>query len=132
LHLWLAMPQLGNEITESDLLFYQYVDVLNRVLSGNRGRLYGRIMKVGERAFGDRPIAVGVYRRNPASPERWFTVVLSGGRFDVLGNDEDPKARYRMKLPERHLEHVVENPGEYVEQPFRLALDRLMTRIGRC
>lgn len=124
------MPQLGCETIVPDLLFHQYVEVLNRVLGGRRGRLYRRLLNLSELALGQQTVAVGVYRQDRGNPEHWYTLVVSGGRIDITENTKDPNAKFTMKVKASYLEEVVENADEYVARPVKLLVDRLKSRIG--
>ncbi len=125
------MVQLTNN-TGTDLLFSQYVEVVNRAISENRDGFYGKVIKLWEKAIGDEMIVVSVYKTDPDNPHAVYTIRLRGGRFEILSNNRDPAAKFKLKIKESYLQKVVDNPDYYVEHPLKLDLDWLKTRIGLC
>lgn len=114
----------------TDALFNQYLSVVNRAITANKDGIYGKAVKLWERAAGDKQIAVGVYQTDASSPHHWYTLELHDGNFDVVEHGKAEKAAFHWKISEDHLNHVVKEPETYVEHPIKLDLDWLKTRVG--
>jgi hypothetical protein len=115
----------------TDELFDQYIEVVNRVIRENSDGLYGKAAKLWGKAFGDEPIAVGVYENDADNPHHWYTVKLrAGGHFELVERARQPSAKIRWKIKEDHLTHVIHNPQQYIERPLKLDIDWIKTRVG--
>lgn len=116
--------------TGPDALFDEYLSVVNRAIAANKEGVYGKAVKLWERAAGDKQIAVGVYQSDASSPHHWYTLELHDGNFDLVERGKADKATFHWKISEEHLNHVVGDPQIYVEHPVKLDLDWLKTRVG--
>ena len=117
------------ERLDTNALFTQYVNVVNDAIGQNENDFpFRQLMQMGEKVLGDKKIGAAVYKGDPDSPHDYFTVRLESGRFRATHGKEEPDIEW--KLDEKHLENVVSNPKPYVDNPAKLDLDWLETRLG--
>ena len=115
---------------ETNALFTQYLNVVNRAIGENRDRFpYRQMLSMGERILGDKQIGVAIYKDDPSEPHDWFTIAYGDGTFEIVEHGKKaPKISWRVK--QSHLEKVVADPEPFVESPIRLDLDWLRTRFS--
>lgn len=114
----------------TDALFTQYLHVVNRALGENRDTFpYKQILSASDKAFEGKKVAVGVYKKDMKTPHDWFTVAYKEGTFDLEKHGKS-EAALSWKLPQSHLEEVVESPEGYIEHPYKLDLDWLKKTVG--
>lgn len=112
-------------------LLSRYVDVTNAVLYANEDRFpWKQILDATERLVGGKRIGIAVYGREPDNPQHYATVTLKDGRLHLLGEGGRAEGVDYWKTSRAHLEHVVSDPGRYVDNPAQLDLDWLRTRLG--
>lgn len=115
---------------QTDALFTQYLDVVNRALGENRDRFpYNRLFKAGDAILGDKPIGVAIYKDDASTPHDHFEVKFQDGTFRMTSHGK-AEASSVWKMPQSHLENVVEHPQTYVSQPAKLDMDWLAKRMG--
>lgn len=110
-------------------LFMGYLDVVNKSLYEHEstpvvGNLLSLMKKIGEgKKFG-----AAIYKTDPNEPFDYFTVRMSGGKveLDSRGKD-DPDIDF--KVAQDFLVEVNEHPREYVNNPAKLDLDWLKSRL---
>ena len=70
---------------ETNALFTQYLNVVNRSMGANRDKMPYKLMFDASNKLleGDR-IGVAVYKTDAKSPHDWFTVTLKDGTFEIL------------------------------------------------
>lgn len=109
--------------------FTEYLNVVNRAMGEHRDEFpYKQLLHGAEKLLDDKTVGVAVYQRNPDQPHAWFTIAFEDGTFDLLEQGaKNPDMTWKM--PEAHVDEVVENPREYIRDPAKLDLDWLKTRI---
>lgn len=120
---------MQTEKLDTNALFTQYVNVVNKAMGQNRDEFpFSQLMSMGEKILGDKKIGAAVYKDDPDSPHDYFTLTYEDGKLRATHGKEAPNVEW--KLDERHLENVVDDPGTFIENPARLDLDWLKTRMG--
>jgi len=111
--------------------FTEYITIVNRALGEHRDETpYKQLISLGEKALDGRRIGVAVYKNDPANPHEWFTVRFKNGKFDLEEHGKKPERDFDWKLKSEHLDNVVEHPQKFVDQPWKLDLDWMKTRVG--
>ena len=115
---------------DTNALFTQYVNVVNRAIGANEDRFpFKQLLSMGEKILGDKKIGAAVYKDDPDSPHEYFTLTLDNGRLDARHGKEAPDTEWKVK--QEHLENVIEDPQTYIDNPAKLDLDWLETRMGQ-
>ena len=115
---------------ETNALFTQYLNVVNRSMGENRDKMpYKLMFNATNKLLEDDRIGVAVYKSDAKNPHDWFTITLHDGSFEIVDHGKkDPKVTWKVK--QDHLQNVVEHPDEFVKHPMKLDLDWLRTRLG--
>ena len=111
--------------------FTQYLDIVNRALGEHRDETpYRQVFELGEKTLGGKDIGVGMYKDNPNHPHGWFTVRLDDGTFDLVDDSkpDDPDLKWIVRRD--HVDHVIEEPAEFIADPWKLDLDWLRSTVG--
>ncbi len=117
-------------LDDTKSLFLQYINTLNVSLSKHKGTLvYKQILELGEKMLGDKTIGVEVYSDDPSNPIDFYTIRLNAGTFDVVSHEQED-SELVWKLKDTYLQHVIDNPHEYVEHPEKFEWDWLKSRLG--
>lgn len=111
-------------------LFTRALNTMNAALADNADRMpFKQILSVADKAAGDRPIGVAVYKDDPGTPHDYFTIKFSEGAFELLSHGkQDPDIAWKVSV--EYLEKLGDNPERYIEDPFKLDLDWLKSRFG--
>lgn len=121
-------PDMETTQLQTNALFIQYVDVVNRAIASNRDRFpFKQLLSIGERMLGDKKIGAAVYKTDPDSPHDWFTLTYRNGKLSAQEGKESPDISWKVK--EAHLRNVVSNPDPFIANPAKLDLDWLETRF---
>jgi len=112
------------------VLFNEALQVMNKAIIENSDRFpYGQIMRVSEKAVGDRRIGVAVYNRDVDAPYDFYTLALKNGRLELLSHGkEEPDITW--KVSRDYLKEVADNEEKYIGHPERLDLDWLKSRFN--
>jgi len=114
---------------DTDALFTQYVNVVNQAVGQNRDRFpFKQLLSMGDKILGDKEIGAAIYKTDADEPHDWFTLTFDEGKLDATHGKGSPDIEW--KIDRRHLEHVVADPQPYIDNPARLDLDWLKTRMG--
>ena len=118
------------EKTSTYDLFMGYLDVVNEALDKHEdtpviGDLANWITDLSE----SKKIGAAIYDSDPDSPFDYFTVRIANGKvqLDSRGKNE-PDVDWRVS--QDFLQEVNENPEKYVDNPLKLDLDWLKSRVG--
>lgn len=118
------------ENTSTYDLFMGYLDVVNEALDKHEdtpviGDLANWITDLSE----SKKIGAAIYDSDPDSPFDYFTVRIANGKvqLDSRGKNE-PDVDWRVS--QDFLQEVNENPEKYVDNPLKLDLDWLKSRVG--
>lgn len=115
---------------ETVSLFTRYLNVVNAAVEAHRDETpYRQMIQAAEKLAGDTRFGVEVYEDDPDAPFDAFTVKHSEGRLELLAHGKQD-ADLDWKVSREHLEEVVEHPQRYIDQPARLDLDWLKSRLG--
>ena len=119
-----------DENTSTYDLFMGYLDVVNEALGKHEdtpviGDLANWITDLSE----SKKIGAAIYDSDPDSPFDYFTVRIANGKvqLDSRGKNE-PDVDWRVS--QDFLQEVNENPEKYVDNPLKLDLDWLKSRVG--
>lgn len=114
---------------DDNALFTQYINVVNRAIGENRDRFpFQQLLAMGEKVLGDKKIGAAVYKSDPNRPHDYFTLSYENGKLKSEHGKDAPNISWKVK--QEHLKNVVENPQRFIENPARLDLDWLKTRLG--
>lgn len=113
-----------------DGLFKSYINVVNRALAAHKDEApYKQLLQVGERLTEGKTLGVEIYKTEPREPHHYYALKFINGKLWVtdthkVATDVD------LKVNDRHLREVVEDPETYVEHPAQLDLSWLRTRLA--
>lgn len=111
-------------------LFVQYVDVVNQAIGQHRDEVpYKQLVQLGDKALGDEPFGVAVYKGDDDTPHDTFQLRLSDGTLEVVEHGLSGES-IAWKVPEAHLRKVVDEPQAFIDGPEKLNLDWLWRRAG--
>ena len=114
--------------SESHALFMSALEVVNESLHENRDNpAICPLLKNGETALAEKHFGVALYRDNPEKPLDYFTLRLTGGRFELLAHGKEPP-EIAWKVSNDFLRDIVDNPQDYRDDPAKLDLDWLRDR----
>lgn len=117
------------EQLDTNALFTQYVNVVNKAIGQNKNDFpFRQLTQMGEKVLGDKKIGAAVYKGDAGAPHDYFTIQLENGKLRAEHGKEGPDVEW--KLDEAHLKNVVSDPDPYVDNPAKLNLDWLETRLG--
>lgn len=119
------MQTLGNKA-----LFTQYIDVVNRSMGEHRDQTpWKQLFAATGNVLGDKDIGVAVYDDDPKHPNHWATIRFHDGTFDIVEQGKGD-IDVAWKVQKDHLRNVVQDPKTFVDNPARLDMDWLKTRLG--
>ncbi len=111
-------------------LFMGYLDVINDALEKHSdtpviGELADWIADLTE----SKKFGAAIYDSDPKSPYDYFTVRIANGKIelDSRGKNE-PEIDWRVAKD--FLVEVNENPQEYIDNPLKLDLEWMKSRVG--
>lgn len=110
-----------------DQLFKQYIEICNQAMAMNKDQFpYKHLLSVAAKFFSEHPIHLAVYDDQPKGD---FSVVYEkdGLTCKAVQSDESKNA-WRINLS--YLKKVVDHPEKYLENPEKLDLDWLKSRLG--
>ena len=79
--------------------------------------------------LGDKIIGVEVYREDGSIPIDHYTIRLNAGSFDVVSHEQE-ESELVWKLKDTYLQHVIDNPHDYVDHPEKFEWDWLKSYLG--
>lgn len=111
-------------------LFMSALDVVNEALQTHRdSAVLGPLLQGGEKLLGGKQFGVAIYRDDPDTPFDYFTLRLTGGRFELLARGKEAPD-IAWKVSQDYLRDVADNPQDYIDNPAKLDLDWLRHRVG--
>ena len=111
-------------------LFLQFINTFNVALTKHKETvIYKQILELGEKVLGDKLIGVEVYSDDESIPIDHYTIRLNAGTFDVVSHEQE-ESELVWKLKDTYLQHVIDNPHDYVEHPEKFEWDWLKSRLG--
>jgi len=111
-------------------LFLQFINTFNVALTKHKETIvYKQMLELGEKILGNKIIGVEVYSEDESSSVAYYTIRLNAGTFDVVSHKQE-KSELVWKLKDTYLQHVVDNPHDYVEHPEKFEWDWLKSYIG--
>lgn len=127
------MSRVATTSLSSHALFAQYIDVVNRAIARHRQDVpYEQLLAVGDKVMGDRPINVSIASDDADHAGDDHTVAFDKQKFEYIerGHSASPRA-INWKVTRAHIEHVVEQPEKFIENPALLDLDWLKTQFSK-
>ncbi len=115
---------------DTNALLTQYLNVVNRAIRSHKDKVpFKQILDVAQKALAGKRFGVAVYKTDPDKPHDYFTLVWRDGGLAIADHGKkDVDLAWRVK--EDHLTNVVTKPEPFVDNPARLDLDWLKTRLG--
>lgn len=114
---------------DTNALFTQYVDIVNRAIGEHRDEApFQQLLSMGEKIMGDRKVGAAVYQKDPSEPHDYFTLRFEAGKLRAEHGKNAPDISWKVK--EDYLRKVVAEPETYVKHPTKLDLDWLESRLG--
>lgn len=117
------------EMSEQELV-EGFLDVANRAMSKHADKFpFKQLMALSNTIIGDRSIAIGIYKDDSSNTYDHYTYRFQDGKFQMVEHGK-VKHAIEWKASRDYLEEVVENPQEYIDNPFKLDFDWLKSRLG--
>ena len=111
-------------------LFMGTVDVINEAIEENADKpVMKNVIKLADKAAAGRKMGVAVYKEDPEKPFDYFTVRLQDKKVQLAARGKD-SPDIAWKVSQHYLMDVCDNPRRYIENPYRLDLDWLKSRIA--
>ncbi len=110
-------------------LMTNYMNIVNRAIQENHDKFpFDKLISVGKDLTRDKKIGAAVYKSDAKQPHDYFTITHTGDRFKAEQGKQAPDIEWKIK--EEHLQNVVQNPNEYIQNPLKLDLDWIKTRLS--
>jgi hypothetical protein len=117
------------ELSERTLV-KRFLEVCNCVIDENLDKVpFKRMLALRNIILGDQPITIGIYKDEVLKTYEHFTFCFEGGKFRLVEQGKSENT-LEWRTCRTFLEHVVENPREYIEVPSQLKLNWIKTRLG--
>lgn len=118
-----------NTNPNSQKLIQSYLDVVNKTLTTNRDQFpWKQIVDKGEREWHGKNIGIGINNPNDDTPEV-HTLEFRKGQFVYLGPGKVNTA-YTWEADRQFMQHVVDNPQEYYDNPLKLNWDWMKSSLN--
>lgn len=121
----------NSEKTTNDTydLFMGTVDVINQALKEHSdGRVFGSVVSLTEKLSSGKQFGVAVYKKDADQPHDYFTVRFNRGKVELAARGkESPDIAW--KVSQDYLKQVCEEPQTYIDNPARLDVDWLVSRV---
>lgn len=110
-------------------LFMGYLDVVNEALEEHDDTpVVGDILSMMEKVGEGKKFGAAIYKSDPKEPFDYFTVRLSDGKVELDSRGKrDPDIDFRVA--QDFLVDVNEHPKDYVDNPLKLDIDWLKSRL---
>lgn len=119
---------MANQDTVS--LFTEYLNVANAAVAAHKDETpYKQMIQAADKLAGDTRFGVEVYADDPDQPFESFTVRHREGRLELLAHGKQD-ADVDWKVSRDYLQKVVDDAQTYIDEPARLDLDWLRSRLG--
>jgi len=111
-------------------LFMGTLDVVNQALKEHADTpVIGEILSAAGKFSEGKRLGVAVYKTDPDEPFDYFTLRIANGKVELDSRGKgDPDIAWRVS--QDYLRKVNENPQDYVDNPAKLDLDWLKSRLG--
>jgi hypothetical protein len=121
------MSQSPNDTTK---LLVDYLETCNEALAKHDDETpYKQIIALADDKLAGKELGFAVYDHDPDAPHDFFTVEMSNGKLHFVEHGKrDPDIVW--KTPQEYLEKVVDNQQRYIDEPSKLDLDWLKSRVG--
>lgn len=109
--------------------FTSALNTTNAALEKHADRTpFKQILAAADRVLADHKLGIAVYADDPEHPHDYFTVRYSNGSFELVSHGkDDPDVAASVSLD--YLEEVAQNPQRYIDNPLKLDLDWLTSRL---
>ncbi len=125
------MKTTGNENNQSDqktmnAVMKRYIEICNEAIEKNNSLFPGAQFHIMGRTITEKnPILLAVYDDRPKGA---YSLLVSDKQLALGNTPTELEKAWRLKLS--HIEDVLSNPAEYIDQPNKLDLEWLKIRIG--
>jgi len=111
-------------------VFTNALNTVNAALAKHADEMpFKQILAAAGRVLADRNLGIAVYKDDPAHPHDYFTVRFGEGAFELVSHGkEEPEIDGKVSL--EYLESVAGDPDRYIDNPLKLDLDWLTSRLG--
>jgi len=111
-------------------LFMGYLDTVNEALDKHSDTpVIGQVLSLMEKAGSGKKFGAAIYKSDPQSPFDYFTVRLANGKFELDSRGKN-EPDIDLRISQEFLINVNEDPQKYIDNPAKLDLDWLKTRVG--
>jgi hypothetical protein len=125
-----AMTKSEQESAPTYDLFMGTVDVINEAIEENADKpVVKNVIDIADKLASGKQFGVAVYKEDPDKPFDYFTVRLQDKKVQLAARGkESPDIAW--KVSQHYLATVCDNPRRYIDNPARLDLDWLKSRIA--
>jgi hypothetical protein len=111
-------------------VFMDTVDVINRALAEqSETPVLKQILEAAGKAAEGREFGVAVYKDDSSNPHDYFTTRFNNGKVELSSRGKaSPDVDW--KVSEDYLRKVSANPQNYVDNPAKLDIDWLKSRLS--
>ncbi|MDX1649123.1 MAG: hypothetical protein R3263_04645 [Myxococcota bacterium] len=110
-------------------LFTQYLNVVNAAVAAHKDETpYKQMIQAADKLAGDTRFGVEVYADDPGEPYESFTVRHDEGRLELVAHGKED-VDLDWKVSRDYLQKVVDDAQTYIDEPGRLDLDWLRSRL---
>ncbi len=125
------MKTARNENNQSDqktmnAVMKRYIEICNEAIEKNNSLFPSAQFHIMGRTITEKnPILLAVYDDRPKGA---YSLLVSDKQLALGNTPTELEKAWRLKLS--HIEDVLSNPAEYIDQPNKLDLEWLKVRIG--
>jgi hypothetical protein len=111
-------------------LFMGTVDVINEALEEHADTpVLKNVLSLADKVASGKQFGVAVYKDNPDKPFDYFTVRMNNKKVELAARGkESPDIAW--KVSQDYLADVCEDPQAYIDNPAKLDLDWLKSRLA--
>ncbi|MEJ2514142.1 MAG: hypothetical protein P8080_06080 [Gammaproteobacteria bacterium] len=110
-------------------LFTDALDTINKSLKENRGSgFYGTLISAWDKFVDGHKAGVAVYDKKPDEPFDYFTLRYLNGKFELLARGKSEHDT-EWHVSRDYLESLADHPQEYIDNPAKLDLDWLKSKL---
>jgi hypothetical protein len=115
---------------DTNTLFTNALNTVNLALDRHSNEMpFEQILAVADKMLDDEKLGVAVYKDDPDEPHDYFTIRFREGAFEVVSHGkESPSVDGKVSVD--YLQRLADDPNEYIENPIKLDLDFLKSRMG--
>ena len=112
------------------ILFSEALNVVNQSLKKNYEVFpYNVAIEAMQKVASGTKVGVEVYAEDTDSPTDFFTIAYKDHHIELVAHGKENPA-FSYKVSRQFLRDIVENPQRYINNPEKLDIDWLRSRIG--